>query len=83
MERDISVRPTEITRLVELDHLQSWPEYSRTSKWSVPFDVPTQIPGIWVQWKVLQDSLGLYSGLIVVVIVVMLMFYVQWDVIPD
>ena len=51
--RDISVRPTEITGPVKVDHLQSWSrEFSdRTkSKWSVPFscpfDVPTEISGI-------------------------------------
>ena len=46
MERDISVRPTEMTRPVKVDHLHlAGPEYSgRTKpKWSVPLDAPTEI----------------------------------------
>ena len=41
MERNISVQPTEMTRPVKEDHLQSW---SRI--WSVPFDVATEMTGI-------------------------------------
>ena len=52
MESDISVRPTEITRPVEMA-FKAGPEYSgRTKpKWSVPFDVPTEITGIlgWME----------------------------------
>ena len=46
MESDISVRPTEITRPVEVA-FKAGPEYSgRTKpKWSVPFHVPTEIFG--------------------------------------
>ena len=46
MESDISVRPTEITRPVEVA-FKAGPEYSgRTKpKWFVPFDVPTEIFG--------------------------------------
>ena len=45
MERDISVPPTEMTRPVKVDHLQSW---SRIFRWdqTVSFDVPTEISGI-------------------------------------
>ena len=46
MESDISVRPTEITRPVEVA-LKDGPECSdRTKpKWFVSFDVPTEISG--------------------------------------
>ena len=46
MESDISVRPTETTRPVEVA-FKADPEYSdRTKpKWFVPFDVPTEIFG--------------------------------------
>ena len=49
MERDISVRPTEITGPVKEDHLQNWSRIFR--KWSVPFDVPSDISGIlgWME----------------------------------
>ena len=49
MERDISVRPTDITGPVKEDHLQSWSRIFR--KWSVPFDVPSEISGIlsWME----------------------------------
>ena len=52
MERDISVRPTEITGPVKVHHLQAGLEYSgRTKlKWSVPSDVPTKISGI-LSWR--------------------------------
>ena len=51
MERDISVRPTEMTRPVKVDHLHhAGPEYfGRTKpKWSVPLDAPTEILG-WME----------------------------------
>ena len=43
-----SDRPTEMTRPVTVDHLQTGPEYSgRTKpKWSVPSHEPTEISGI-------------------------------------
>ena len=46
MESDISVRPTEITRPVEVA-FKAGPEYSGRTKstWFVPFDVPTEIFG--------------------------------------
>ena len=46
IERDISVRPTEITRPVE-EAFKAGPEYSGWTKpkWFVPFDVPTEIFG--------------------------------------
>ena len=49
MERDISVRPTEITGPVKEDHLQTWSRIFQ--KWSVPFDVPPEISGIlgWME----------------------------------
>ena len=49
MERDISVRPTEMTRPVKVGHFQSWFRINsgRTKpKWFVPFDAPTEISGI-------------------------------------
>ena len=55
MERDISVRPTEITGPVKVDHLQSWPEYSgRTkSKWLM---YQSKFPEFWVEWKAPVNS---------------------------
>ena len=45
MERDMSVPPTEMTRPVKVDHLQSWSRIFRSDQ-TVPFDVPTEISGI-------------------------------------
>ena len=48
MERDISVRPTEKTRVVKVDHLQSWSRifWSDQTEVVCPFDVPTKISGL-------------------------------------
>ena len=47
MERNISVQPTEMTRPVKEDHLQSWSRIFRSDQVrSVPFDVATEITGI-------------------------------------
>ena len=50
IERDISVRLTEMTRPVKEDDLKAGPEYSSQTKpkWSVPFDVLTEISRILV-----------------------------------
>ena len=45
MERDISVPPTEMTRPVKVDHLQSWSRIFRSDQ-TVPSDVPTELSGI-------------------------------------
>ena len=50
MERDISFRPTKMTRPVKVDHAPS--NSGRTKpKWSIPLDVPTEISGIlgWME----------------------------------
>ena len=48
MERDISVWPTEKTRVVKVDHLQSWSRifWSDQTEMVCPFDVPTKISGL-------------------------------------
>ena len=50
MEKDISFRPTKMTRRVKVDHAAS--NSGRTKpKWSIPMDVPTEIFGIlgWME----------------------------------
>ena len=50
MERDISFRPTKMTRPVKVDHAPS--NFGRTKpKWSIPLAVPTEISGIlgWIE----------------------------------
>ena len=48
MERDISVWPTEKTRVVNVDHLQSWSRifWSDQTEMVCPFDVRTKISGL-------------------------------------
>ena len=48
MERDILVWLTEKTRVVKVDHLQSWSRifWSDQTKMVCPFDVPTKISGL-------------------------------------
>ena len=52
-----SVRPIEITRPVKVDHFRSWSRILRSdqTKWSVPFDVPTEISGILGWWNALYS----------------------------
>ena len=45
MERDISVRPTEITGPVKVDHLQSWSRIFRSDQIEM-VDVPIEVSGI-------------------------------------
>ena len=54
-KRDISVQMTKMTRPVKEDHLQSpsrifWSDQCK-QKWSIPFDVPTEMYGIlgWME----------------------------------
>ena len=54
MERDISVRPTEMTRTVTVDHLQSWSLFRSDQTEmvrSIWVEVPTEITGIlgWME----------------------------------
>ena len=54
MEKNISVRPTEITRPVKVDHLQSWSRIFRSGpNRNSPFHLMYQpkFPEFWVEWK--------------------------------
>ena len=60
-ERDISVRPTKMTRPVKVDHLQSSVLNSSQTKlkWSIPSDEPTEISGILGRMESAQGLLSL------------------------
>ena len=53
MARDISVRPTEMTRPVTVDHLQSWSYISVGPNRNGPFHLmyKPKLPEFWVEWK--------------------------------
>ena len=61
MERDISVRPTEMTRTVTVDHLQSWSLFRSDQTEmvrSIWVEVPTEITGIlrWIGKRPTSDK---------------------------
>ena len=61
MERDISVRPTEITGRVKVDTFKAGPEYSGRTKspnrnGSFHLMYQTKCPEFWVEWKAPVNS---------------------------